>query len=266
MPKRREIRAFDMSTDLSRADLGLYTNSFFDGFSDVSYGAAKVLLSELYGFHRFSSVCDIGCGSGTWLRAAAEMIQTGERRLTGIDGEHARSVSKCDGAEFVFQDLEQRIVGVAKHDLAISLEVAEHLSPARSESFVADLCKVSDVVFFGAAVDGQGGVNHINEQPQSYWVKRFAENGYQPFIFHRTKFWNDPIFELCPYYISGSFLYVKDEDPLFRKIEKWRAKEDEILDVVHPNILKWQKEECIPFPVQMKRTVRSFFRALKRRL
>jgi hypothetical protein len=53
------------------------------------------------------------------------------------------------------------------------LEVAEHLSDARSWSFVFDLTRLSDVVLFSAATPGQGGTNHINEQPLEYWQKMF---------------------------------------------------------------------------------------------
>ena len=69
---------------------------------------------------------------------------------------------------------------VADRELAkgsISLEVAEHLSPGRAESFISDLCQAAPVVLFGAAIPGQGGVGHLNEQWQSYWANLFEACG-----------------------------------------------------------------------------------------
>jgi hypothetical protein len=194
----------------SGADFSKYDASFFESIADVGYRAGKILLSDVYAFYAFNSVCDVGCGSGSWLRAAAEAICAADKKLTGIDGEYARKIAACVGAKFLFQDLEQSIKNVDRHDLLLCLEVAEHLSPGRAESLIDDLCAISDVVFFGAAVDGQRGANHLNERPQSYWMDLFCKRGYQPFIFHRQKYWNDAAFGSCPYYISGSFLYVKE--------------------------------------------------------
>ena len=104
-------------------------------------------------------------------------------------------------AEIIFKNLEEEI-SLKKHDLAISVETAEHLSPGRAHSFVKDLCNTSDVVFFSGAVDGHGGANHLNEQTQSYWISIFNENGYDPFIFlDRKKYWFHKTFEKCPLYI-----------------------------------------------------------------
>ena len=75
-----------------------------------------------------------------------------------------------------------------KYDLAISLEVAEHLSPSRSCGFIDDLTNLSDVVLFSAAIPMQGGTNHINEQPISYWANLFLERGFVPISCIRPKY------------------------------------------------------------------------------
>ena len=63
-------------------------------------------------------------------------------------------------------------------DLAQSLEVAEHLPQARAATFVSDLVAHAPVVLFSAASPGQGGENHINEQPAEYWRKLFRQHDY----------------------------------------------------------------------------------------
>ncbi len=246
------------------ADFGLYDQAFFGDLADQSYQAAKILLPRIYEMYPFESVVDFGCGSATWLRAAGETIRQDGQRLTGIDGEYARDIVRCDGATFIFQDLEQPIA-VERHDLAISLEVAEHLTPQRAVSFVEDICNAADVVFFSAAVVGQGGTNHINEQPQSYWAEIFARFGYKPFIFHRKDYWHDPAFTVCSFYIASSFLYIKQGHPLFKQLSPLMAGDDDILDVVHPNLLSGRSDENYPFRLHVAQLVPSLRRALQRR-
>jgi SAM-dependent methyltransferase len=246
-------------------DLGLYDQVFFDSIADTSYQAAKILLPRIYELYPFNSVVDFGCGSATWLRAAVETINADHKKLTGIDGAYAKNVVNCEQANFIFQDLEKRIT-VGRHDLAISLEVAEHLTPMRATSFIEDICRSSDVVFFSAAVDGQGGTNHINEQPQSYWARIFSSFSYKPFIFHRKEYWDNPFFASCPYYIASSFLYIKEGSPLFAKLARFKAQDNDLLDIIHPSILKSKKIENIPFRVLAKQLLPSVSRAIKRRL
>jgi hypothetical protein len=244
-----------------------YTQSYFAGFADESYEAAVTLLPDIYALHPFHSVVDFGCGSGAWLRAANGLLSADDpqRRLTGVDGPHARSIAQCADARFIFQDLEDRVT-LDHHDLAICLEVAEHLSPERGETLIDDICSVSDVVFFGAAVDGQGGVDHRNERPQSYWASVFARRGYRPFIFHRVRHWANPVFERCPYYIANSFLYVKEGHPTYAANEKLRAGPNDILDIVHPNWLRLKKPENVPFLHLAKQLMPSLLSAIRRRL
>ena len=52
-----------------------------------------------------------------------------------------------------------------KFDLVQSLEVGEHLPKSAADTFVETLVKHGDVVLFSAASVGQGGHDHINEQP-----------------------------------------------------------------------------------------------------
>ncbi|MCA9789386.1 MAG: hypothetical protein KC462_06410, partial [Cyanobacteria bacterium HKST-UBA05] len=56
-------------------------------------------------------------------------------------------------------------------DLAMCVEIAEHIPNRCSRQLVKTLTKASDTVFFTAAPPGQGGVGHINEQPQAFWER-----------------------------------------------------------------------------------------------
>ena len=61
-------------------------------------------------------------------------------------------------------------------DLALCLEVAEHIPAWHSGKLLTILSAAPRLVFSAARPD-QGGHLHVNEQPVSYWIDRFAKRG-----------------------------------------------------------------------------------------
>ena len=41
------------------------------------------------------------------------------------------------------------------------------------------LTRLAPVILFTAASPGQGGTDHVNEQPPSYWMAKFRERGFE---------------------------------------------------------------------------------------
>lgn len=181
----------------------IYPADFYDNRrAHTAHAAARLLAALPPGLAR-RSVTDIGCGTGTWLAAA---LADGAAEAFGIEGDWV-TPDMLDDPRIVFtpQDLEQSFTG-PRVDLAISLEVAEHLSPARAAGFIADLVALAPAILFSAAVPGQGGVGHLNEQWQSYWAGLFARHGYQPFDLLRPQIWTD---EAIPaWYRQNAVLYL----------------------------------------------------------
>ena len=70
------------------------------------------------------------------------------------------------------------------YDLALCIEVAEHLQPEYAETLVDNVTRSARVVFWSAAHPGQGGTCHYNEQPPEYWEALFAARG---FVHHRLE-------------------------------------------------------------------------------
>ena len=135
------------------------------------------------------SVVDFGCGLGTWLKVFKD---SGIDNLLGLDGDWIDR-SKFEASvigSFKEVDLEKEIKLEKKYDLAISLEVAEHLHKDSASIFVENLINASDIVVFSAAVPMQGGQNHINEQPLTYWINLFNEYGYKFNDIIRGRIWN----------------------------------------------------------------------------
>lgn len=143
-------------------------------------------------------VVDVGCGEGAWL---AEFARLG-CDVTGVDGAHVQPERLLIPPErFVARDLACDRLGLGPFDLAVSLEVGEHIAEHRADVFVDLLCEAADTILFSAAFPGQGGVGHVNEQPPSYWAERFVTRGFAVSGGLRWEFWDDDRVE--PYYRSN---------------------------------------------------------------
>jgi SAM-dependent methyltransferase len=123
------------------------------------------------------SVIDVGCGTGAWAR---QFLVNGVPQVLGIDGDYVDPTQLLIPAEcFVEADLCQPIRISRGFDAAVCLEVAEHLPESRAIGLVYDLTLLAPCILFSAAVPGQGGTNHINEQYLSFWINLFQEHQYE---------------------------------------------------------------------------------------
>ncbi len=184
----------------------LYPADFYAERRRHTLHAARRILGALPEGLPRGKIADIGCGTGTFLAAALEL---GAEALFGIEGDWVTQ-DMLDEQRITFtpRDLEQGFVG-PKVDLAMSLEVAEHLSPGRAPGFVADLCAMAPAVLFSAAIPGQGGVGHVNEQWPSYWAGLFAQHGFVALDLLRAEIWAD---EAIPaWYRQNAILYLRPE-------------------------------------------------------
>jgi len=198
---------------------------------------AEIMLSVARQFIQPQSVVDVGCGLGGWL-ATWQKICGENVYIYGMDGDYVdRSQMFIDEKFFHPTNLEERITLKRRFDLAMNLEVAEHLSPERADSFVEDLTKLSDVILFGAAIPVQGGTNHINEQWQSYWAEKFLRLGYVAIDCVRPKVWSCN--EVSRHYRQNVLVYVKSTE-LYRypELQDFYLKHRDtiIYDVVHPEV------------------------------
>ncbi|MEI6239972.1 MAG: methyltransferase domain-containing protein [Planctomycetia bacterium] len=182
----------------------MYGHDFYAAQQAGSVASARRILSILREHYDFETVCDVGTGIGTWLRAAHEL---GKVALVGFDGPWAvEHPARCPAAAFFPVDLNEKITVTDRFDLVISVEVAEHLDPARGPGFVHDLCRAGDVVLFSAALPRQPGDGHVNCRSHAYWVDLFRQQGYVCLDLFRPRVWHDPAVE--PWYAQNCFLFV----------------------------------------------------------
>lgn len=229
-----------------------YDDAFYAQQREGSRRSARIVLPIVFDIVAPKSIVDVGCGVGTWLSVASEL---GIPKLVGFDGDYVRSL-RMERGNFTFNsvDLERAVSSSDRFDLATCLEVAEHISEARAGSLVSDLCKLSDAVLFSAAVPGQGGTDHVNEQWQSYWAKKFQANGYAAYDVVRPKIWTDDDVE--PWYRQNILLYSRQPLP--------GREPATMIDVIHPVVHEWKTPPAFRYlvgqiPIAFKRAVSKLF-------
>jgi SAM-dependent methyltransferase len=148
-------------------------------------------LRIIYDLAPIRSVVDFGCGIGGWLVAAKQL---GAQRVLGIEGDWVKErKTLIEHSEMLFCDLAKESPKFDRSfDLAISIEVAEHLPAEAADRFCDSLVSASDLVVFSAAIPGQGGDNHVNEQKPRYWVDKFWQRNYVPLEIVRPGIAADP--------------------------------------------------------------------------
>lgn len=180
------------------------------------------LIKEL--FHP-SSVLDVGCGIGTWLKI---FKKNGIENILGIDTQYvnkAKLFANIAKEEFLILDLSKPFDLNLKFDLIICLEVAEHLTASCADSFVDSLIKHADTIIFSAAVPGQWGQNHLNEQWIEYWIALFNDKGYKCYDLIRPLIWNNKNVEW--WYKQNMIIFSKKTLQLKTKIIEYQS-------IIHP--------------------------------
>lgn len=207
-----------------------YDPEFFSELRAGSSASAKKIAPLLLGVTGARSVVDVGCGSGEWLATFAAL---GVDDYLGVDGGYVDPTTLSIPVErFLSRDLEAAFRIDRRFDLATSLEVAEHLDASSARQFICSLTRLAPVVAFSAAIPGQGGTNHVNEQWPDYWAALFGECGYTLVDGFRRDLWDDAGIE--SWYRQNLFLYVDDEN--LARYEHLVDQSPMPLRAVHPDV------------------------------
>jgi SAM-dependent methyltransferase len=233
----------------------MYSPEFFEAIRRTSRTSAEIIAPIVCELVGPTSVVDVGCGTGDWLDV---FTKQGVNDYLGIDGDYAEHAAIPE-THFVAKDLAASCSVDRPFDLAVSLEVAEHLERERAESFVSDLTGLAPAVLFSAAIPGQGGTHHVNEQWQSWWANLFSSQGYAAQDVLRPMIWNDD--RVAYFYRQNTILYVRDAEPTTT-----------ILDLVHPQAFEATQPAVLTvrrlvsqLPAATRRSIRHRFKKRHKR-
>lgn len=149
---------------------------------------AKYVKRQAY--PKTKSVIDYGCGSGWFLHW---LDYYGVKTVKGLepckDAASVRDVDVTVGDKtyrmsprvvknITRRSLKRPIKLKRKFDLAMCIEVAEHIDEKYADLVVENITRHTNLLIFSAATPGQGGYGHINEQPFVYWEEKLNKAGF----------------------------------------------------------------------------------------
>lgn len=211
----------------------LYNEEFYNEMYERNRMTASEIMPVLIEKLKPKSIVDVGCGQGIFLEEA----EKAEIEVLGIDGDYVVR-DKVLISNFMPHDLSTPFEYNHKFDLAISFEVAEHIERVAADIFVNTLVGLSDVIAFSAAIPGQGGIGHINEEWASYWIEKFKSRGYYASNCLREMFWDNN--KIPPLRRQNILLFVRDD-----KYEKVVScfENHRVWDIVHPEVYNSKEEQ-----------------------
>jgi SAM-dependent methyltransferase len=219
-----------------------YNRNFFSTITPSSSRSAQIIVPLIVDLLSPRSVIDVGCGTGAWLAVfKAHNID----KIIGVDGDWVQDeMLLVPKSCFIVHDLTQNLNIQRRFDLAVSLEVAEHLDKKYASNFVTTLVKLSSVVVFSAAIPLQDGTHHVNEEWPDYWATLFGEHGYVPIDCIREKIWNNE--DVAWWYAQNILIFAEKQHVLNRpKLQKaFELTRLSQLSIVHPSRYLQSAHRC----------------------
>jgi SAM-dependent methyltransferase len=212
----------------------LYDHNFYSEQGLESLELARIVAPLVMRLATTKSVIDIGCGLGGWLRAFSE---NGAEIVRGIDGNYIdRSKLYIPSECFTPADLSQPLSLDGRYDLAVCLEVAEHLNAQAGTELIVALTSLAQLVLFSAAVPGQGGTGHLNEQWSEYWRDLFQTRGFKMLDLIRPLIREDR--RVCWWYRQNISLYASEATMDANPNLRGTSEEAGGIEWIHINMLR----------------------------
>jgi len=210
-----------------------YTNKFYQQRRKQTLASAQIILKKLFTTFSPKLIIDFGCATGIWL---AECKRLGATKTYGVDGDWVdRDLLEIDSSEFKNHDFGQlKYNSEYKYELAMCIEVAEHLSEEMGSMLIDSLTETSDVILFSAAVCGQGGTGHINEQAQYYWAQEFSKRDYVCLDLLRPEIWENETVNVI--YKQNMLVYVRQSVCDRLSLESKIISQPFELNRIHPDL------------------------------
>lgn len=196
-------RSGDIGTNTSST----YTKKWFEKRQAQTWEAALRVVPYILDVVQPGSVIDVGCATCEFLAA---FRKHGIEDIQGIDGAYVQqNLLVIPRENFKPCDLNRSFMLDRTYELAICLEVAEHLLPQSAAGFIASLTHLAPIILFSAAIPYQGGDGHLNEQWPEYWADLFKQHGFVPVDALRQSMWLDG--EIPIPYRQNMLFFCKEE-------------------------------------------------------
>jgi 2-polyprenyl-3-methyl-5-hydroxy-6-metoxy-1,4-benzoquinol methylase len=155
----------------------IYDAEYYRMIEALAVRSADVMAESIVQEFRPQTVVDVGCGTGALLEA---LKKRGCAQVFGLEySDAALMYCRERGLEVQQFDLERdQFCHDRTFDVAISMEVAEHLPARMADTYIDLIQQLSDRIVFTAATPGQGGEDHVNEQPHAYWIAKLQARGF----------------------------------------------------------------------------------------
>lgn len=154
----------------------LYGEYYYAHMDATSARSAPTIANSVVSRFGPRRVIDVGCGSGALLaQFAAKGVDVKGLEYSDVALEACKK-KRLDARKFDIEQSEQPEMGA--FDVSLCFEVAEHVASEYANRLVDMLIRFAPRVIFTAATPGQGGTDHVNEQPHEYWIAKFEERGY----------------------------------------------------------------------------------------
>jgi hypothetical protein len=133
---------------------------------------AIIKLCGEFDIRRVKTIIDIGCGDGSYVKEFRRKGFT----CDGFDGcPLTEKIPYCG-----IKDLSKELVFITafKYDLAICLEVGEHIPQKYEQFFIDNICITSDNIILSWAIEGQGGLGHVNCRNNDYIIAEMKKRNF----------------------------------------------------------------------------------------
>jgi len=191
-----------------------YNDAFYESVNTRASLAAYETARIISFLCEPKTMIDIGSGLCGWSKEFLDRFPSIEN-VVALDykkhaGEPLDSLLRNPNFNFVIQDFEKiSELPVICCDLAICVEVLEHISETAAQKIMDEFKAKCTLVVFSAAISGQGGTHHINEQNFSYWKSNMLSRGFYPLDVLRPQFNMNQ--EIPSYYKNNVVLWVNSE-------------------------------------------------------
>lgn len=160
-------------------------------------GDGNTFMPDVFGYllvkYELKLVLDIGCGYGHTIRWFAE---NGLCHVTGIEGDPKCIENSLYPAAIKQHDFSTGPFALNQpYDLAWCAEVLEHIDEKHLPN-VMPLFRLCRYACITHGEPGQAGYHHVNCQTTDYWIRKFAEYGFE---------------------------HDAEETALLRRTDRWRA-------------------------------------------